>query len=269
MTYSFEQTPQALSVHGNESPEELSAPSIPQNKRWGFWATLGFSLLIVGAFLLAQGVAGAIMTGIELADNPELEKDAYLKNLMGDGFFISLATIVSAWIGILTLGTFVLLRKGISLQEYLGIRDQPVKAYAGWLGITFLFLVFWGVLGTLMEAPEAEWMQETYHSAGNLPLLWVAIVIAAPLMEELFFRGFLFEGLRDSRVGSVGAVAITSVIWGAIHLQYAMFQMVMIGLMGVLLGIAKIKTQSVNITIAMHAFLNLIAMLSVTFLTGG
>jgi membrane protease YdiL (CAAX protease family) len=41
-------------------------------------------------------------------------------------------------------------------------------------------------------------MTDTYETAEYTPLIWITFVIAAPLIEELFFRGFLFEGLRDS-----------------------------------------------------------------------
>ena len=105
-------------------------------------------------------------------------------------------------------------------------------------------------------------MTETYQTAKYLPLFWIALVVAAPLVEELFFRGFLFEGLRDSWMGSTGAILVTSIAWAAIHMQYEMFQMVMIGTLGVLLGIAKVKTRSLYIPIAMHSFNNLIAMVA-------
>ena len=52
---------------------------------------------------------------------------------------------------------------------------------------------------------------------------------------------------------------MTSVGWAAIHMQYELFQIVMIGVLGVLLGIAKLKTRSLYITLAMHSLHNLIA----------
>ena len=103
-------------------------------------------------------------------------------------------------------------------------------------------------------------MAETYETTASLPLLWIAFVVAAPLVEELFFRGFLFEGLRDSWMGPTGAVLVTSLAWAAIHMQYEMFQIVIIGTLGILLGIAKLKTRSLYIPIAMHTFNNLLAM---------
>ena len=116
----------------------------------------------------------------------------------------------------------------------------------------------------LFDQPVSDWMMKTYETAQYLPLLWVAIVVAAPLIEELFFRGFLFEGLRESWMGPVGAVLVTSIIWASIHVQYEVFQMVMIGLLGVLLGVAKLKTRSLYITLAIHSILNLTAMVQVS-----
>jgi len=102
-------------------------------------------------------------------------------------------------------------------------------------------------------------MSEAYATAGSLPLLWLALVIAAPLFEELFFRGFLFAGLVSSRLGAVWTIAITAFVWGAIHLQYEAVDIIIICLLGLILGLARLKTDSVYTPIALHSFTNLVA----------
>jgi len=36
-------------------------------------------------------------------------------------------------------------------------------------------------------------------------------------MEEILFRGFLYRGLSESRIGVVGTIILTSVTWALMH----------------------------------------------------
>ena len=235
------------------------AATIPvEQKRWGFWATLAFSAVIILVDVFAQGISIGIVAVVQ-GIGAEINEEALMETIQNDGLYLSVGTIVSAWVSSLVIAAVILLRKDISLKEYLAIRTIPLKEYTRWFAIMLVFLFAWEGLNHLVDEPVSEWMMDTYRSAQYLPLFWIALIIAAPLIEELFFRGFLFEGLRDSWMGPVGAVLVTSVVWAAIHVQYTMFQMFMIGLLGILFGIAKLKTRSLYITFAMHAMLNLIA----------
>ena len=233
-------------------------------KRWGFWATLGFSAIIFVVHVMAQALTIGIMVAIQTKGNLGPDKEAFIDSIATNGFYLSVAIILAALVGSMVIVAFVWLRKGISVKEYLGLKPLPFKIYARWLGIGLIFIFGWEALNVLFEQSGSEWMMETYRTAEYLSLLWVAIVIAGPLVEELFFRGFLFEGLRDSWMGPTGAVLATSIAWAAIHVQYDFFNIVMIGFLGVLLGIAKIKTRSLYITIALHVSLNLLAMVQLT-----
>jgi CAAX protease family protein len=231
----------------------------PAATRWGFWATLGFSVIIITLYSIAQGITIELMVDTQTGVGPEINQEELIESVISNGFYLSVGVIVSAWIGVLVIAAIVLLRKGISLKEYLAIKKMPFKVYASWLLFSLIFLFAWQGLSLVWEPPNTDWMAKAYQTAEYLPLFWFALVVAAPLIEELFFRGFLFEGLRDSWMGSTGAVLVTSLAWAAIHMQYEMFQMVIIGTLGILLGIAKVKTRSLYIPIAMHSFNNLIA----------
>ena len=53
-------------------------------------------------------------------------------------------------------------------------------------------------------------------------VLCLFIGIGAPVVEELFFRGFLQPALAK-RVGHVAAIAITAVVFGAAHFEALQF----------------------------------------------
>jgi membrane protease YdiL (CAAX protease family) len=55
----------------------------------------------------------------------------------------------------------------------------------------------------LVPAFQIE-LHRTAREEGSLPWLWLAIIVAAPVGEELLFRGFMFRGFvhepRDALV---------------------------------------------------------------------
>ena len=248
----------------NKTTEKTAGVS----RRWGFWATLGFSVVIAALYTVAQGLAIGVMVGIQSRIGSLANKEALIESVTSNGLYLSVGVIFSAWVGSLVIAATVLLRKDISLKEYFAIKNLPLKTYVRWLAIGLLFLIGWQGVSMVWEPPDSEWMAKSYQTAKYLPLFWFAMVIAAPVIEELFFRGFLFEGLRDSWMGSIGAILVTSIAWAAIHIQYEIFQMVIIGTLGILLGIAKVKTRSLYIPIAMHSFNNFIATVATSLSLG-
>ena len=49
---------------------------------------------------------------------------------------------------------------------------------------------------------------------------FISVVLVAPIIEEFLFRGFLYAQLRRSLLKDWGAIAVSSLIWTAIHFQY-------------------------------------------------
>ena len=99
-----------------------------------------------------------------------------------------------------------------------------------------------------------------YASIGSPWILWLAVIVAAPLFEELFFRGFIIKGLAESRVRWPGAVVISSGLWSLIHLQYNSYELVFVFVLGLILGVARVKTGSTLLTFLLHSLVNLAAM---------
>jgi membrane protease YdiL (CAAX protease family) len=81
----------------------------------------------------------------------------------------------------------------------------------------------------------------------------------APIFEEIFFRGFLFQGIRYSRLGPIGAIGMTSFFWAIIHLQYDVYGITTLFALGLLFGIARLKTGSIHLLMVMHSVTSLVA----------
>jgi membrane protease YdiL (CAAX protease family) len=110
-------------------------------------------------------------------------------------------------------------------------------------------------------------MLEIYASASVPILLWSTLIVAAPLFEELLFRGLLFQALLETRLKVVGAAVVTSLLWSALHVQYDLYGIASIFVGGLLLSAARYVTGSVLLCMAMHATMNLVATLEVVWLS--
>jgi len=225
---------------------------------WGFWATLGWSLLIALGYVLVQGVAAFVMALAGLVGKAGAIPSA--KEFEVSGLAIAVATILSTPVAVCLCLLFASLRRGIPVRDYLGLGWPTTTTCARWcLAFLAMVLAADAVTSALGRPIIPEFMVETYRSAKLLPLLWIALIVGAPLSEEFFFRGFLFSGLQHSFAGPWGTVVLTAALWAVIHVQYDVYGMGMIFLQGLLLGCARLATGSVWLCVALHGLTNFVA----------
>ena len=91
----------------------------------------------------------------------------------------------------------------------------------------------------------------------------IAAVIVAPVVEEIFFRGFLFQGFRK-KYGWVSAMLLSSAIFAAAHLDLA--SLVPTFVLGVILTYMYHRSNSVWPGIILHFLINATSTCSVYFL---
>jgi CAAX protease family protein len=145
-------------------------------------------------------------------------------------------------------------------------RWRPALA---WLAVTLAFTFAYDALSAALDRPVVpEYLERAYHTAAFFPGLAVAVVVAAPWFEELLFRGFLYAGLARSRLGPLGAIAVTAASFAAIHVQYDLLDMSAILGLGLILGAARWRTGSTLLTLGLHAAVNLAAMVEVVWILG-
>ena len=84
----------------------------------------------------------------------------------------------------------------------------------------FVYILFAGFLAPLLQPDQEDVTRELGTNKDELGSVAVAaflIVLAAPLSEEMFFRGFMFGGLRRS-MSIWPAALISAAVWGSLHL---------------------------------------------------
>lgn len=248
----------------------LTSEAEPATHSWGAWATIGLGLAIGLLFLGAQTVVLIGFLAVKLASGRIPDLLGYVQDLASNGLVVSLATIASAIAGMALIILFVRIHGNQSVADYIGFKRIPFKAILMVIAVFILMFAVITGLETLYNAlsgtsssdsVNTSFMTDTYKTAGWLPLLWVAVVVFAPVFEEAFFRGFLFAGLVRSRIGAAGTILFTSLVWASLHLQYNVVGMATIVILGVVLGVVRLKTRSLWSTVLLHALWNFVALL--------
>lgn len=239
--------------HGSTSGTAVRGP-------WGALATVFFTGVAGALFFLVQLAVIVLYVAARVARTPDLDLRAVAAGLDSDGLLFGLAELVAAPV---TIGFVFLLawaRKGPPVRDYLALRPASRSTTLRWLLYTALLLAALDRASVLAGYPVVpDWMKEIYRTAHFPMLLFFAIVVLAPVFEELLFRGFVFEGLRRSRLGVTGTIVLASAAWACVHLQYEWFYVGQIFGLGVLLGVARAQADSVVLPILMHSVSNGIA----------
>ena len=205
----------------------------------------------MGALLLAIALAVALLAALGAP------RDG------GEEWSVGAAIGVNAAMAGIVLG--LARRRGITFSD-LGFRRPTRLALVllAWLG-AYAVLALYGVLLLL---PEALGLDVSALRESNPPpvgadaglaavlLAAFAVVAAAPLGEEIFFRGLLYRGLR-SRSRLLPALALSGLLFGLFHLNLGV--LAPFAGIGMLFAWAVERSGSLWTSIAAHAAFNSLA----------
>lgn len=205
-----------------------------------------------------QLVVSLVMVMFQIATGGQRQLSSLLQNIESNGSMVSIALVAGS---VATTGTIVACVRLRTPQagQYLGLTRVSVWALIASLAAIVAFAqgmdyaVEWFGVDSRSDVMVRAYTQATWK-----PLFWFALIVGAPVYEEVFMRGFLFAGWRKC-LGTAGAIVVISFIWTFMHLQYGPVQWVMIFTMGIVLGYARAWTGSLYAPIAMHALNNAIA----------
>lgn len=181
----------------------------------------------------------------------------------------------------------ILARLGLPQRQGRLPLTLPRLGALGWIVVVLgfvilMFVIFNGLFAVLGIDPEtyspsgglrdstsaSGLVEKTMADLSHNPVLFAfalpGIVLAAPITEELIFRGAFFSALVNSPVGRVGAVVITSALWALAHALAAPWLFVgVIFCMGLVLGTLLLRFGSLWVTIACHTVWNLLSSLAI------
>lgn len=137
------------------------------------------------------------------------------------------------------------------------------------LGAAMLFALT--LLQNLLPMPKDTPFEHLFDRPRDAYLLSLIAVTIGPLMEELFFRGFMYPVIAR-RIGAVWGVILTALPFGLVHLpQYgwAWGAAIVIFLVGVVCGAVRAVTRSVGASFLVHVGYNGMQMLIAVVATQG
>jgi membrane protease YdiL (CAAX protease family) len=129
-----------------------------------------------------------------------------------------------------------------------------------------VFVILLGVLEVLRSngvqvAPAPAPTKVVINTAMIMSLgaYWLVLVVAAPIAEEMLFRGLLYRGL-EAKMGALATIMITSVLFGMVHfLGFGWPRAVATGCLGVLLGVIRWRTGNTTAAMVTHTTINFAA----------
>jgi uncharacterized protein len=252
VTYSF--PPPAL-------PPPTPAPKAAENPVWNGWDVLLIAALTLGLVFIVQlalvfaarRFAYPHLSWVDVAQKPVLA-------LLSE--FLAYAVVA--------LYMILLLEVKYHARFWAAIRWN-------WPGIAGLSLVGLGVLmlgldmlGRFLPMPKTTPFDQFFDRPMDAYLTAAFAITLGPLMEELFFRGFMYPVLAR-RMGAFWGIVLTALPFGLIHyVQYRSWSAVfIIVLVGVVLTTVRAVTKSVASSFLAHVGYNATLMALAALATDG
>jgi len=239
-------------------PPERVPPLVPKRARglpaWPPWAPFAAMLVTLGIAILGATLAALVanLAGYEVDAGDPPPGVTIAGTFFQDG-----GLILSAWL-------LARLTAGAPTAADFGLRRLSALKAIGWLAATWVaFIAFSAIWAAALGVTENDDLpQQLGADNSTTALVFVALLVcvAAPIAEELFFRGFLFTAMRRW-IGVAGGAIVTGVVFGAIHAGSAdAVFLVPLGVFGALLCLLYHRTGSLIPSIVLHALNNSLAL---------
>jgi uncharacterized protein len=240
-------------------------PPIPLEEKtaWNAWWTWlwAITLFALWQLILSVGLIIALFATGAVSEEEEI-MDAVMSISM-DGDIVGVLAFSTIFFICPLCWLIGHLRKGWNGWEYLGRAKVRWWQWPLWGAITIACSILFSIIAPHLgiTGPDPSMTQRAESTQFPI-LLYLGVGIAAPLVEEFMFRGVLYRGWRESRLGLWGTILLTSLCWAALHVQYPLVTIGYIFTLGIVLGIAREKTGSLWVPVWMHALNNGLATLT-------
>ncbi|WP_263240372.1 MULTISPECIES: CPBP family intramembrane glutamic endopeptidase [unclassified Psychrobacter] len=231
---------------------------------------LGTLLLIIGMvvfFFISQ------LIGIYIAGKLVLPtaKSATVGDIFffgsNDGTVVSISIMIGCVL-LVAISALVIRVRGGNLKQYLALRPFSLAVGMGMIGLLLIFMIGSQALTYMLDKSPLAFVDPLYQSVSSVWLLIFAMVIVAPIYEELIFRGILWSAIAEQFTsppdteyrGAIVASLVTSLIFAVIHLQYGIYEISTIVVLALLFCYARIKSGSLILPMLLHIINNGAAM---------
>jgi membrane protease YdiL (CAAX protease family) len=189
-----------------------------------------------------------LLSGVLLS---QLKIDAFLFLFMFNSFFLVIVMILAI--------------NGSKFSfRLLGLSPFKLKRLGDALGILIAFFLFNILYGIILKLLGLEFKGIDYkvifEHIPSVPLLFFVSCIYGPLMEEIFFRGFIFAGLC-TRYGKGKAAAISAFVFALGHISPDdLYSFIPVYFIGTLLAVLYHRSRSIFPGFLAHGIYNFIVL---------
>ncbi len=138
-----------------------------------------------------------------------------------------------------------------------------------WLTVVLICVCVSILLDVVLNLPVENFMLDVKAANDSLAMLVLIIVtfsFVIPIVEELIFRGWLYSKIKQTKLGDIGALVITTFIFTVIHTQYDnVSTLIYIFSLGLLLGFVRYKTHNTSYAIVIHILFNSLVMIELFY----
>lgn len=136
--------------------------------------------------------------------------------------------------------------------------SQAILGYLLYLGISSLISIF--IIYAGVKIPGYQISEPILPIFGNtnfaMAVAAMVVIGIAPILEEIFFRGFVLQGLVN-KVGKIWGAIATALLFAVFHLQFQSF--IPIFILGLILSFLFIRSKSIWPCIWFHIINNIVA----------
>ena len=194
----------------------------------------------------------AAATGAELPEPPVIFADKRALTLALSTTLAANALLIGVALGVTRQGPGGLARRlGLTGWRVRGLW-RPALAVVGCYAMIIVYNVIVDALGIDALQPESTVPFEVARERLTLALAGVAVIVAAPLAEEVFYRGLIFGGLQ--RWGFWPAAIVSGAVFSGAHLQVGL--LIPFFLIGVTLAWLFWRRGNLWESVAFHALFN-------------
>ncbi len=152
--------------------------------------------------------------------------------------------------------------KKFPIPETFGLKPIPGKEIVKWV---LLFLPIFAVFEFIyfyFEQNTTVWD----HDPLTTTIKILSLAFIGPVVEELVLRGLLFTKIKGTRLGSIGAILITSILFTVMHYGAPIDDLVYFLVIGLYWGWVRHKTDSIIIPVILHVLVNAVAVIEFMFI---
>lgn len=219
---------------------------------WTGWDVLLLAFMTVAAIVVLSVIGVAVasratmfhgLSPVELAREPRL----------------IVPVQVGAYLIVLGLMTLIVRRGASDRRFWRDVHwDFPHANWVGFLLGGVALAVAIQMSSALLPIPKQLPIEKFFKDATSAYIMAIFGTTAAPLFEELFFRGFLYPVLAR-RTGITAGTIITAALFALIHqsqLGMAWAPLLLLFIVGLVLTVVRVKRNSVGASFLVHVAYN-------------